>query len=328
MLGLLMAAVGIVRAQGEFAVVEELPVARPPEVSYASLIERLEWVESSLGGQHDDGWVDVSEEGWSHAVGGGISADYVLYPHQNAGSLAKVPNAQNYFEYRFLRMSIGGKGYGVYNYKIEFEFEPENDGREAVMMRNLYLGINEVPILGYVRFGNFRTPFSLEWSMAYRNLTFMERSLAGVFPAAWKTGAAAFNRSGGENLTWAYGVFFEDIDQVTKERSGDSQGTIFLARTTYTPCYDEPSDGRYLVHTGIGYQYVDDRDDSVAFSARPEVHENGSWIRTEPLQPNTTACWHWKVLLSADPFRCRASTYTHPSVVLTSTVRTFTAVGS
>ena len=29
--------------------------------------------------------------------------------------------------------------YGLYNYKIEFDFEPENDGREAVMMRNLYL---------------------------------------------------------------------------------------------------------------------------------------------------------------------------------------------
>ncbi|MBL7040560.1 MAG: hypothetical protein ISR77_18135 [Pirellulaceae bacterium] len=281
-LGCLLLIPGVARSQ-DTVMVNGQPAVLLSEASYENLMDRLDTIEASLGEVCDDGWEDISDEGWSHKVGGGISADCVMYAAQNAGSLAKVANAQNYFEYRFLRMSVAGQGYGVYDYKIEFDFEPENDGREGVVVRNVYFGIHEVPILGHVRFGNFRAPFGLEWSTAYRYLTFMERSLLGIFPAAWKTGVAAFNHSADENLTWAFGAFFEDIDQVRKERIGDAQGTIALARATYTPYYDEPSEGRYLIHTGIGYQYVDDRDDLATFSVRPEVHESGSWLTTAPI---------------------------------------------
>jgi len=36
----------------------------------------------------------------------------------------------------------------------------------------------------------------------------------------------------------------------------------------WTPYYDEPSNGRYLIHAGVGVVYTDDQDDTVRFRTR------------------------------------------------------------
>jgi len=244
-----------------------------------------------MGKAGDDGWEDVSDEGWSHVLGGTVNTQLVMYAAQNAGSRAKVADAENYFEFRNVRLSVAGKGYGVYDYMLQLEFEPENGGNEAVMLRNAYFGIHELPILGYLRFGNMRAPFNLEDVTIINYTTFLERSLPNVFSPRWRSGVAAFNRSPGGNVTWTYGAFYDAFNQMTKQVENDNQGVRAIARATYTPYYDEPSGGRYLIHTGIGYQFVDDDDDLVAFAARPEVHENGIWIRTNPV-----AADHYNVL--------------------------------
>jgi len=282
-LACLMTIPRIAASQENVALEDEHPGVMLSEASYASLLERLDTLEASLGEGTKDGWENVSDESWSLKVGGDIQGDYVMYAAQNAGSVAKVADAENYFEFRRLRLFAKGEGYGIYDYMFHLDFEPENDGREGVAIRKMYFGIHDVPILGYVRFGNMKAPFSLEDVTIFRYTTFFERSLTNVFSPSWQTGVAAFNHTAGENFTWSCGAFFEDIDQVRKERIGDAQGIIALGRATYTPYYDEPSGGRYLIHAAIGYQYVDDRDDSVAFSVRPEVHENGSWLRTAPI---------------------------------------------
>src|SRR5690606_35206722 len=54
-------------------------------------------------------------------------------------------------------------------------------------------------------------------------------------------------------------------------RFDDNQGYRLSGRLTWLPYYDEPSEGRYLIHTGIGILYTDDRDDLVRFRSRPQV---------------------------------------------------------
>ena len=58
-----------------------------------------------------------------------------------------------------------------------------------------------------------------------------------------------------------------------KERIDDNQGLRLSGRVTWLPYYDEPSNGRYLVHTGAGILYTKDQDHSVRFRARPQIHE-------------------------------------------------------
>jgi phosphate-selective porin OprO/OprP len=56
---------------------------------------------------------------------------------------------------------------------------------------------------------------------------------------------------------------------------------------TWLPYYDEPSNGRYLIHTGVGFLYTDDQDDQVRFRARPQIHEGPFLIDTGNLAANS-----------------------------------------
>ena len=55
-----------------------------------------------------------------------------------------------------------------------------------------------------------------------------------------------------QDVTWTGGMFFDSISESLKERIDDNQGYRVSGRLTWLPYYDEPSNGRYLVHTGRG----------------------------------------------------------------------------
>ncbi len=70
-------------------------------------------------------------------------------------------------------------------------------------------------------------------------------------------------------------MFFDNTSDTLKERIDDNQGIVWptAGRLSWLPYYDEPSNGRYLVHTGAGILYTDDQDNSVRVRARPQIHE-------------------------------------------------------
>jgi phosphate-selective porin OprO/OprP len=76
-----------------------------------------------------------------------------------------------------------------------------------------------------------------------------------------------------KDFTWTTGVFIDSISESLKERIDDNQGHRLSGRLTWLPYYDEPSNGRYLIHTGVGVLYTDDQDNLVRFRARPQIHE-------------------------------------------------------
>ncbi len=103
----------------------------------------------------------------------------------------------------------------------------------------------------------------------------MERSIPsqGIFAADREVGMAFYNCSENKNITWTSGVFFDSISESVKERIDDNQGYRVSGRLTWLPYFDEPSNGRYLVHTGIGVLHTDDQDNRVRFRARPQIKE-------------------------------------------------------
>ena len=110
----------------------------------------------------------------------------------------------------------------------------------------------------------------------------MERSIPsnGTFTADRQVGLAAYNTNDAQNITWTYGAFFDNISDTVKERIDDNQGLRLSGRATWLPYYDEPSNGRYLVHTGAGMLYTKDQNKSVSFSTRPSVHEGPRLINS------------------------------------------------
>lgn len=223
-----------------------------------------------------DEWIDLSSEKWTVRLGGHVQLEYINW----ATAPPQIP-AQDYFEFRRLRLLADGTGYGVYDFRLQMTLEPESVGDSPLgnvttpEIKDAYFSINEIPGIGRARVGNFFVPFSLEQVTNDTNNIFLERSIPtqGVFSPDREVGVAIYNHTEDYRISWASGVFFDSISEGLKERINDNQGCRVSGRLNWLPYYDEPSNGRYLVHTGVGILHTVDQDGLVRFRARPQVHE-------------------------------------------------------
>jgi phosphate-selective porin OprO and OprP len=218
-------------------------------------------------------WQDISDEKWNVKLGGHIQMDYVLWPNADPA----IANARNYFNYRRLRLVADGTGYGVFDFRLQMTLEPGQGTHENEFatpdVKDAYVTMREIPGIGRFRIGNFFVPFSLEQVTNDTNNIFLERSIPtqGIFAADREVGVAFYNATPDRYLTWTGGLFFDDINDTVKTRVDSNQGYRLSGRVTWLPYYDEPSEGRYLIHTGVGVLHTDDFDDRVRFRARPQV---------------------------------------------------------
>jgi phosphate-selective porin OprO and OprP len=194
-----------------------------------------------------------------------------------ANATPGIPD-QNYFEFRRVRFVADGTGYGQYDFRLQIDIEPENgDGviTPVTDVKDAYFTLNDVALVQRWRIGNFFVPFSLEQVTNDTNNIFMERSIPtqGIFSADREVGMATYGVSDTKNTTWTFGVFFDRISESLKERIDDNQGARVSGRFTHLLYYDEPSNGRYLVHTGAGVLHTENFDDRSRFRARPQIHE-------------------------------------------------------
>jgi len=233
-------------------------------------------------------WKDVSDEKWTVKLGGHVQMDYINWAQADPS----IPNTQDYFEFRRLRLVADGTGYGVYDFRLQMTLEPESLGESipgtvtSPEVKDAYFSLNEIPLLGRFRIGNFFVPFSLEQVTNDTMNIFMERSIPtqGVFAADREVGFAFYNCNDAKSITWTSGFFLDSISEATKERIDDNQGCRVSGRLTWLPYYDEPSNGRYLVHTGLGILYTRDQDKRVRFRARPQIREGTRIIDSGVLQ--------------------------------------------
>ena len=224
-----------------------------------------------------EGWQDMSTDKWTVKLGGHVQLDYINWANADPA----IPGTEDYFEFRRLRLVADGTGYGQCDFRLQMTLEPETVGTSPAGtvvspdVKDAYFSMNEIPGLGRFRIGNFFVPFSLEQVTNDTNNIFMERSIPtqGVFAADREVGVALYNCTDDQSVTWATGVFFDSISEGLKERIDDNQGYRVSGRVTWLPFYDEPSNGRYLIHTGAGILHTDDQDNKVSFRARPQIKE-------------------------------------------------------
>ena len=199
------------------------------------LIALEKYLEAGLA---DEG-IDVSEEKFSYKVGGRFFLDSI---YGTSDDLELTNNRANFSNqaYRFdaLRLHVVGKGYGIFDYKIQLDFKDFNDPTA----KDVYLGA-DFPI-GRVRAGHFKEPFGLEELTSARYITFMERSLVNAMVPARNIGMELRNQWGeGGNGTWAVGTFIDDrqnivsFDDDGQTRADDNASRAVTARLTYLPYY-------------------------------------------------------------------------------------------
>jgi phosphate-selective porin OprO/OprP len=232
-------------------------------------------------------WINVSCEKWLIKLGGHVQMDWIHW----ADAEPPIPG-QDYFEFRRLRLLADGVGYGVYDFRLQIDIEPEaGDGVNTPVtdVKDAYLTMNEVAVVQRVRVGSFFVPYSLEQVTNDTNNIFLERSIPAQngFVGDREVGVATYGINDAQNVTWSFGAFFDSISESLKERIDDNQGYRLSGRLTWLPYYEEPSKGRYLIHTGIGVLYTDDQDDVLRVRARPQIHEGPFLIDSGNLAATT-----------------------------------------
>ncbi len=226
-----------------------------------------------------EGWQDMSTDKWTVKLGGHIQLDYNNWANGDP-AITGTPGTQDYFEFRRLRLTADGTGYGQCDFRLQMTLEPDTVPTSSTTtvtapnVKDAYFSMNEIPGLGRVRIGNFFVPFGLEAVTNDTNNIFLERSIptGGIFTPNRQVGIALYNCTDDQSVTWATGAFFDGNFEPLKQRVDDNQGVRVSGRVTWTPFYDEPSNGRYLIHTGAGVLYTHDQDHKVRFAARPQIH--------------------------------------------------------
>lgn len=233
-------------------------------------------------------WLDLSTEKWTVKLGGHVQMDYINWTQADPD----IVGAKDYFAFRRLRLLADGTGYGVFDFRLQMTLEPGQPASDfpsgtglSPDVKDAYVSVNELPWLGRVRVGNFFVPFGLEQVTNDTNNIFMERSIPtqGVFTADREVGIASYNCTDDQSLSWATGVFFDNISDTQKDRQDSNQGLRISGRINWVPYYDEPSGGRYVIHTGMGVMHTQDHDRLVRFRARPQINLGPRLIDTGSL---------------------------------------------
>lgn len=75
-------------------------------------------------------WVDVSNEKWTTKLGGQIMFDYVNWADE---SPAIAANAQDVASWRRIRFNYDATGYGIYNFRVQFDLDAKSDIGNGVL---------------------------------------------------------------------------------------------------------------------------------------------------------------------------------------------------
>ena len=188
---------------------------------------------------------------------GRISFDVVTYDDD--------PDVEEYFntdrdnETGFRTIRLGGDGYLYENlyYNVEFEFRGTNS---ATTYKDIFMEQQHLPGIGHLRVGHFFEPLSLEDFSGDRFLTLMERAPAvQAFSPNRNFGAMIWDTIDEcQDTSWFAGVFradSPDSPNSTGEWRSDNNDWCYDTRIAWLPYYDEPSNGRYLVHLGGSYSH-------------------------------------------------------------------------
>jgi phosphate-selective porin OprO/OprP len=210
----------------------------------------------------------VKVGGRIHLDWGFIDPDSSLENNENNGAYGDNALKGDGVEFRRARLFVEGKFYERFKAKAQYDFAGGEVG-----FKDVYLGIEDLPLVGDLTIGQFKEPFSLEELDSSNYITFMERSLATVaFAPSRKTGIGLGNAVLDKRMTWAAGLFYGDTDDDGDSNFDDVTNLDFTLRVTGLPFYWEK--GRRLLHLGLGFsqQWRDEGETSLRYRSRPESH--------------------------------------------------------
>lgn len=187
-----------------------------------------------------------------------LQNDWAFFGNADAALEEKVGPLDDTVDFRRIWLELDGTLYERTIFAANVDF---SGGRTS--LRNMFVGVKDVPWIGTVRVGHQQEPFGLEEMTANVNLTFLERTMV-VFNPSYNTGVRVLRTLADKRMTLSYGVF-RDTDDTGRVVSDD--GYNLTARLTGLPYASD--DNRQLVHLGIAASRQSSPTGKVNYRGRP-----------------------------------------------------------
>lgn len=197
-------------------------------------------------------------------MGGVFQIDSVFYS-QTQTNRQVMQNADNpdglmYDGTGIKRARLTAFGSVAENIDYRFQFDLGGFGRPSIT--DMYMDIKEVPLLGKVRIGQYKQPFSLEELTSFRFNPFMDRSSLFIFHPFRRTGVGFYDWTEDGKWTWFVSAFRGFHDFYGNDLT-DTGGYGFAMRGTH--CFYYENDGADVWHFGGVYSLIDPSGGNIQF---------------------------------------------------------------
>ena len=190
---------------------------------------------------------------------------------QNTKSRETVGDIPDGAAFRRARIAVLGN-YSITEYRLEVDFA--QPGRPSFL--DVWGAINDLPVVGQLKIGNFFEPIGLERLTSNRFAPFLERNLPDQpYDPQRSPGIQVHNTHHDDHGVWTLGVFRPRVDNFG-DGVADAGDWAVDGRFTVLPWYDEESGGRYYMHFGTANSYRRTTDDVISFRAQPEARLGAS----------------------------------------------------
>lgn len=201
--------------------------------------------------------------------------------------------SENGNEFRRARLFTSGTVYNNVDFKLQLDFT----GGE-VTLKDAYITLKKLPIVGNLRVGHFKEPFRLEALTSSKYITFMERALPISMLPERNSGFMLFNESSNKKMSWQIGLF-RGADSNTSDSpkaNGDYAITSRLAGVVV-------KNDKTLVHLGASYSYRKPQESKTyGYGVRPEVHISNKYITTYVSEVQNVNLFNFETALVAGSF--------------------------
>lgn len=239
-----------------------IPGLSPAEESPDPKAFEIQW-KNGLKIERNDGFHQIQ-------IGGRSFLDFASV-NASQGLAAQFPGATvvtgDGVEFRAARLFVSGTLYERVVFKTEYDFADSTNA-----LKDVYLGLQQIPWLGELRVGHFYEPFSVEQMGSSRFTTFMERALPVAFSPGRNVGIDVANTAAGDRIAWAVGAFRDTSDNGLGFDNDDAYN--LTGRIAGLPFYAD--EGAKLLHLGASYSHqFREADRSAArqrYRERPEAH--------------------------------------------------------
>lgn len=181
----------------------------------------------------------------TYRLNGSMNADAGWY-HQTESNRQQVGDLQDGAAFRRARLGVSGLVSENVSYFLQMDFA--FPGRPT--FTDVFVDFAEVPLLGHVRFGQWKHPYSLEILTSFRHNPWMERSPVFLLSPFRHIGTGIYDHSQNDLFTWALSVIKPGNDQYGGDL-GDDGGVGAVGRVTAAPIFE--GDSERVLHLGAAF---------------------------------------------------------------------------